>query len=359
MNILLSLLMLSASNLPDEDRPDVSIDSLIGNASNRLLQMQENDGAWPYEGVYRVRRRIPLGYRIGGTAIVCESLLYAVDDGSANDAIQRGVQIILKDLQDSRMQADTSNTYDVRVWGHIYALDLFCRIKASGQFEGLRKQTDPWIPKLAEILITEQISDGGWNYANQRRHASFVTAPAVQSLLLAREHGVQIADTVFSRAAQVLTASRTTAGAFQYSGTAGRRQEPLPGSIARSAVCESTLILLGKGDVDQLRNAIAAFHKHWDELEKRRGKTGTHKPPYNVAPYYFYYGHRYIAQAIQFLPEEERSTERERFRMVLLRTMDSDNTWNDRVFDRSRAYGTAMSVLSLLNDVPTPSEFAR
>jgi hypothetical protein len=337
-----------------KDESDVDVQDLVRKATSQIVQIQEEDGAWPYEGVYRVRRKIPVGYRVGGTSIVCSSLLYCESRPETTEAIGRGVEVILKNLEHELMKPDTTDTYDVRVWGHIYTLDLFCRIKLAGNLEDLCLKTDPWIPKLVEYLKAEQIADGGWNYAGQKRHASFVTAPAVQALLLARQLGHKVPDAVFYEAREVLKKSRTQEGAFQYSGTVGRRQSSLPGSIARSAICETTMMLLGEGNTENLRSAIDAFHLHWDELEKRRKKTGTHKPPYNIAPYYFYYGHRYVAQAIQFLPAAERTAERERFKAVLLRTKDEDNTWNDRVFDRSKAYGTAMSVLALLGDVPVP-----
>ncbi len=333
-----------------------NIEELIRSSTSQLIKLQEDDGAWPYEGVYRVRRKIPVGYRIGGTSIVCTSLLYADQSPEATAAIERGVKAILKDLENPLMQANVRDAYDVRVWGHIYALELFCRIKASTRLESIRSETDKWIPILAETLIAEQISDGGWNYAGQRRHASFVTAPAVQALLLAKQNGADVPDSVFEKAKKVLIASRTEEGAFQYSGTVGRRAASLPGSIARSAVCELTLILLGDGNLDHLRASITAFYEHWDELEKRRKKTGTHKPPYNIAPYYFYYGHRYLAQAIQVLPEKERTEATRKFARVLLSTKDPDDTWNDRVFDRSKAYGTAMSVEHLIGNVPLPQE---
>ena len=58
------------------------------------------------------------------------------------------------------------------------------------------------------------------------------------------------------------------------------------------------------------------------------------------------------------LPEADRAKERERLLQVILKTRDADGTWNDRVFDPSRAYGTAMIVLALLGDraplPPTP-----
>ena len=130
------------------------------------------------------------------------------------------------------------------------------------------------------------------------------------------------------------------------------------GSSARSAVCETTLILLGGGSPAAVRGALDAFHTHWEELNKRHQKTGTHEGPYRIAPYYFYYGHRFAAQAIQFLPEADRPAARDRLLETILRTRDADGTWNDSVFPRSRAYGTAMVVLALLGDqAPLPPRF--
>ena len=158
----------------------------------------------------------------------------------------------------------------------------------SSRLEAARTQSESWIPKLVEALKHEQIDDGGWNYASQTRHACFVTAPAAQALLLAKQTGSDVPDEVFANARKVLLASRSEEGAFIYSGTGDRAL--LPGSIARSAMCESTLWLLGaneKSQVDHLRDSIEVFHKYWDELEKRRKKSGTHMPPYGIAPYYF------------------------------------------------------------------------
>ena len=337
-------------------------DELIQNAVNQLIQFQEEDGAWPYEGVYRVNRKIPVGYRIGGTSIVSTALLYATAGNSTekneavDSAIGRGIEIVLSDLENPRMELSTANRYDVRVWGHIYALDFFCRLRDTQRFEDQRKQTDAWIPKLVEILTAEQLDDGGWNYATRGRHAAFVTSPAVQALLLARQQGEDVPDEVFEKAKQVLLDSRTKKGAFQYSGVVTRRPAPLPGSIARSALCELTLVLLGEGDVEQVQDSINAFHEHWDELEKRRAKTGTHEGPYGIAPYYFYFGHRYIGQAVQLLAEEDAVTEAAKLKSVLMKTKSDEDTWNDRVFDRSKAYGTAMSVLALLDNIPLPEK---
>jgi hypothetical protein len=331
---------------------------LIVAAVKNLVRLQQDDGAWPYEGVYRVKGEIPVGYRVGGTAIVCSSLLASLpelhtESQELHEAIEKGTRLILKELEHPLMEPLRNNAYDVRIWGHIYALDYFCRLARSNEFQTQQKQTKPWIQKLTDAIVYQEIKSGGWNYGNQTSQGCFVTAPAVQALLWARHQGAEIPDAVLARAAAALAASRAEEGQFAYSGPANRR-DTMPGSIARAPVSEVTLMLLGKGDVKHLQAAINAFHENWGELEKRRKKTGTHLPPHGIAPYYFYYGHRYLAQAIRFLPEEHRPAETDRFRKVLLKTKDDDHTWNDRVFEQSKAFGTAMAILALNNQEELP-----
>lgn len=399
---------------------------LIRHGVRALIDMQEPDGAWPYEGVYRVGGEIPLGYRVGGTAIVVETLLFAgVDHDAARQAIERGVSYILAQLDDPLLGPSTADVYDVRVWGHCYALDMLCRLRGAKRMGRHGPEIERWIPRLTQTLVDEEIGGGGWNYANHRQPASFVTAPVVQALLLAQAQGEQVPAAVFQRALRCLRAGRYEDGAFAYSGQAAPRpgetalarsgdaadgakaassqeareaasrpvrvggaaaasqasdspstraasgpasrpsrgistppasvRAALPGSIARSAVCETTLQLLGEGSTEAIAESIEAFHRHWDELERRRKQSGTHAGPYGIAPYYFYYGHRYAAQAIEMLPAARREQERERLLEVVLRTRDADGTWNDRVFDRSRNFGTAMVVLALLaENTPLP-----
>lgn len=322
-------------------------DPAIATGVARLLEMEEGAGEWPYEGVYRVGRTIPVGYRVGGAAIVCQALLYAApDDEKARAARQRGLAFILDHLDHPLMKASTADRYDVRVWGQAYALDLLCALLEQNQAGARKAAVERAIPGLVAVLLKEEIAGGGWNYANRKRGASFVTASVTQALLRARARGAAVPDPVLRRARAFLEASRNEAGAFAYSGRSQRT--PLPGSIARGAIAELTLLRLGGSSLPRLRAAIEAFHKHWIELEKRRKKTGTHVGPYGVAPYYFYYGHRYLAQAIEALPEGERPAARARLRKTIMKTRDDDGTWNDRVFPRSRNFGTAMMILALL-----------
>ena len=48
------------------------------------------------------------------------------------------------------------------------------------------------------------------------------------------------------------------------------------------------------------------------------------------------------------LPEADRPALRAKFRETLFKSRDADGTWNDRVFARSASFGTAMSLLALM-----------
>lgn len=111
---------------------------------------------------------------------------------------------------------------------------------------------------------------------------------------------------------------------------------------------ETTLALGGRGSIPRVRGSIDAFIVHWEWLDKRRAKPGTHQPPYMVAPYYFMFAHHYAAQAIEMLPSSERAEYRRRVNQLLLSVRAQDGTWNDRVFGRSAGYGTAMALLALM-----------
>src|SRR5207237_635695 len=174
-------------------------------------------------------------------------------------AVERGLALVLKELNDPRMAPSTEPRYDVRVWGHACALEFLCNARAAKAAGKYAAAVDAWIPKLIATLVTEESTGGG-----SALHA-------------------------------VLASSR-------------------------------------------------ALPKRGDELEERRQKRGTHSGDYKIAPYFFYYGHRYAAQATEMLPKKDRPVERAKLLEVILKTRDPDGTWNDRVFERSRTYGTAMGV---------------
>jgi hypothetical protein len=259
------------------------------------------------------------------------------------------------------MEPERQNAYDVRGWGFIYALQLFSELERRGLVpERSAKpvaRSVPWLIDALQGMETEK--GGGWNYADGLAPAPFMTAPALEALFAAAANGHKVSSKVVARALDSLERARAPSGSIAYSsprkvrdGDKDKDRSPaneLPGAIGRMVASEAALALGGLGDQERLAAAVEAFFAHWDELEVRRQKTGTHEGPYSVAPYYFMYAHYHAALAIELL-DDAAARERQRARLdaLLARVQDPDGSWNDRVFPRSRAYGTAMGLLSLL-----------
>jgi hypothetical protein len=323
---------------------------------------------WPYEGVYRVGGRIPIGYRVGGTSIACWALLEApgwAEDAPRRAAVERALAFVLAALERPLMSAGFQGTYDVRGWGHAYALTFLSRLRALGRVpEGRAAEVDARVTWLVHALEKTAIGEsGGWNYSrrdgDRSTPSTFMTAATLQALFAAHAQGETVDAGVVRRALQALEDARLETGAFQYTTSArksGRGFEAVEGAIGRMPICETTLLVAGRGSVERVRASLDAFFEHWQYLEQRRKKTGTHEPPFMIAPYYFFFAHAYAAQAIERLEEGEREGYRERLRGLLWKVREDSGGWNDRVFPRSENFGTAMSMLALLAPaLPAPA----
>jgi hypothetical protein len=313
---------------------------------------------WPYEGVVRVGGDIPIGYRIGGTAICAMALLDAAHgklDTETKAAVDRAQAFVLEALDDPLMSPDFEKGYDTRGWGHAYGLALL--LKLHGPKTGDEKdKVEARITALIDILEKTQLSTpGGWNYSRPKgvtsAPATFMTAPTLQILFEARKLGFDVDPQTIEGALKSLEDARLENGAFQYTtnpaNKSGRGFEAVAGATGRSPVCESTLWLAGRGSVERIKSALDGFFAEWRWLEQRRKQTGTHVEPYMIAPYYFFFAHRFAAQAIEFLPESERAGYRARLYALLWHVREDDGGWNDRVFPRSENFGTAMTLLAL------------
>ena len=335
-------------------------------AGQETIGKSEEPWEWPYEGVYRERGQIPLGYRVGGTAICAWSLLEmpaALHSAESAEALERAVRFVLAGMEQGRMQPGFNGGYDVRDWGVIYALHFLLRLEALGQTPAAQVEAvQARIPLLIASLEQTSIPQtGGWNYARRSggdapaASSPFMTAPAVLALWQAQAQGYAVDAGVLDGALKTLLATRVKPGVSGYTSSGGLAK--IPGTIGRSPASETVLLLAGLNEVADLRTAVEHFLTHWDELEKRRAQTGTHEGDYGIAPYYFYYAHYYAALAIEQLPEAERPRLRARYRERLFASMDTETqTFNDRVFPRSAHFGTAMALLSLRQpQMPAPA----
>lgn len=368
-----------------KDPAPIDVDAATQAGISALLKLQEGEGhnQWPYEGVYREDNGVlPVGYRVGGTAIVGLSLIAAPGfstDKPRQEALARGVAFILESLEAPRMQGEFVGTYDVRGWGHIYALHLFLELQehklvSAELLAPVTAKTKWLVQTLCESAIPES---GGWNYSrpagytsSKNRASTFMTAPALQVLFLAKARGYEVADAVIDQAVAALERARSEPGGYGYGAALTSQNDvpeaklafmdKVPSSAARATACETTLMLAGRGDKERLHRAVVRFFADWEELAVRKSQLGTHIQPYGIAPYYFLYGHLYAAQAIEQLDDgAEKEALRTKMRIYLARSRDAAGSWNDRQFDRSAGYGTALAILCMhMPHLPKPESRA-
>ena len=350
---------------PSPQQPDdpmkQRIDTSVTRGVEIILALQEGDtnAEWPYEGVYRVGGEIPIGYRVGGTSICAMALLAAPgygEDVKRQESVARALRFVLDSREHQLMNPDYEGGYDVRGWGYTYALLFLLDLESRAAVPtDLADEVKTAIAHYIDAIEQTEIAEvGGWNYARARGKAAvsppspFMTAPTLQALFLAASRGYEVDPGVVQRGLNALDRGRTPSGSIAYSGEGAKARDGTPGAVGRMLCAETTLLLAGRSSVANVRAALDAFIAHWAWLEKRRAQQGTHAPPYGVAPYYFYFAHYQAALAVEMLPEPERSEYRRRVRELTFQTQAEDGSWNDRVFERSRNYGTAMSIMGLL-----------
>ncbi len=359
------------TEFPVPEVPALDVASATKVALTAMLGLEEAGGQWPYEGVYREDGgALPQGYRCGGTAISILGMVCAPgyrDDPQRVAAVDRALRFVLESLDVERMQKGFKGGYDVRGWGHIYALTCLLHLQdfrlVPADLEGQVAQRVPW---LVEVLVESAIPEsGGWNYSRRRGYLSprnkastFMTAPALQALFHAKARGHEVPDQVVEDALAALERARSKRGGYAYGAPADSRNDvpdedlgmmdKTPSAAARAAVCETTLALAGRGAAARHAQAVQLFFEHWDDLAVRKSQRGTHIPPYGIAPYYFLFGHLYCAQAIEHLADKGLRDElRDKMRRMLARSVEADGGWNDRQFQRSAGYGTAMALLAM------------
>ena len=122
------------------------------------------------------------------------------------------------------------------------------------------------------------------------------------------------------------------------------------GSLGRSQACNVAMRLWGDTQVTD------AIIKNWlDRLFARNGwldigrkRPIPHESWFQVAGYFFYFGHYYAARCIELLPEADRPPFQDQLAHVLLALQEKDGSWWDfPMYDYHQQYGTAFALMSL------------
>lgn len=301
------------------------------------------------------------GFRAATTALAVQALIEG-DDGtpSVAAAIDRGEQWLFARLPDVRRD-DPTMIYNV--WAHAYG------IQALVAMHGRRPDDAPRRERIVELirgqydrLAKYESAQGGWGYydftAGTQRPASsstsFVNATVLIAFHDARAIGVEPPEMVTQRAIRATEEQMLPDFSYLYGSYLRwqpRRAVNRPGgSLGRSQACNLALRLWGDDRVTDLVLEEwldrLVVRNGWLELGRKRPIP--HESFFQVAGYFYFFGHYYAARVLDVLPEAVADGYRGNLARIILDVQDADGSWWDYpLYDYHQPYGTAYALMTL------------
>lgn len=367
MSRALTVACLLVTLLPGPARADV--EPAIQRGVAFLVQSQNPDGSWgsahntkqlnvfaPVPGAHHA-------FRAAVTALCIEALIdtgAAANNPAAAAALAKGETWLLEHLGQLR-RADKVTLYNV--WGHAYGIQALAAMhRRAGSDPGRHRQLVELIAGQIEMLRRYESVDGGWSYYDFRVgaqrptvfSASFVTATVLIALHHAGQVGVTVPDDIVKRATDSIQRQRKPDNTYLY-GEYLKWQPMRPinrpaGSLGRSQACNLALRLWGDktitdGVLDEWLDRLAERNE-W--LSFARKRPVPHESWFQVAGYFYYYGHYYAALCVDQLPAADARSHKEQLAAILLPLQEKDGSWWDfPLYDYHQPYGTAFALMSL------------
>ncbi len=333
-----------------------------------LFSRQNADGSWGSaastrpEEIYAPVPDAHLGFRAAVTAMCVSALIEAGPPGAETDrAIDRGEAWLLRRLPAVR-RASADTIYNN--WTHAYAIAALAQLlkRHAGDKDRCRSLRDLMALQV-NLLERYECVDGGWCYYDFNAHTqkpsgstiSFVTATVLVALRQAKDAGVAAPQRLIDRAMASILRQRKPDFSYDY----GEYLKYIPmlpvnrpgGSLGRSQACNLAMRFWGDKTVSDevLRTWLDRLFARNLWLDMGRKRPIPHESWFQVAGYFFYYGHYYAALCIEQLPPGERPPYRDQLAHVLLGVQEPDGSWWDfPLYDYHRQYGTAFALMSLV-----------
>jgi hypothetical protein len=357
---------------PIEPVADARIAAAIERGLQFLLSDQNADGSWgSAERTKELNIIAGIGshhaFRTAVTAL-CVSALIEADTPSFRSnnsdaigrAIDRGEEFLLRELPLVRRD-DAVLIYNV--WAHAYGISALVRMHDRRPLdEPRRSRIEQLIRDQYDRLARYESAEGGWGYLDfrggtQRPNSfscSFVNATVLVAFHEAKAIGVAPPEKLVQRGVAGIVAQRNPDFSYLYGyylrfRPAAAINRP-GGSLGRSQACNVALRLWGDRKVtdeileDWLDRLIV--RNGW--LDMGRKRPIPHESHFNVAGYFYYYGHYYATLCIAQLPPDRRPNYQNHLAKILLDLQERDGSWWDYpLYNYHQQYGTAFAIMSL------------
>lgn len=337
-----------------------------------LLKRQNKNGSWgsavasrPVE-LYAPVPGAHLAFRAAVTAMCVSALIETSGtDPVVAAALDRAEAWLFANLPNVR-RPSVDTVYNS--WTHAYAIQALARMLD-------RKPEDTERAKKIRELIRQQIGmleryefvDGGWAYYEFKARTqkpsdssiAFVTAAVLVAFHDAQRVGVEPPQRLVDRAMASIRRQRRPDFSILYGEYFKYRpMRPInrpAGSLGRTQACNVAMRMWGDPLItdDVLENWLNRLFARNLWLDIGRKRPIPHETWFQVAGYFFYFGHYYAALCIEQLPESQRQTFQEHLAAVLVPLQEKDGSWWDfPLYDYHQQYGTAFALMSLQRTLP-------
>ncbi len=344
-----------------------------------LVYSQNKNGSW---GTVRHKGRnimmpAPTGFQAMRAAVTSLAVMALVEADSkqpgAAEALRRGEDWLIANLPQTRVSSLAAMYNN---WTHAYGIQAMVRMLHRRPMDEKRELAIRRVirDQLARLERNQHL-DGGWGYYSFTAKAPglilsadsncFMTATVLIAMDEARGAGFAVPDRVVDAAVESIRHQRRPDFAYAYSYEAARApmwgiNQP-PGSLARSQVCNAATRVWGDKAVTMavIRTWLDRFLARNDWLSMARKLPIPHEGHYQVAAYFYYYGHYYAALCIGLLPPAERPRFQNGMAHILLPLQEKDGSWWDFPFyGYHQQYGTAFAVMALRRCLASPADQA-
>ncbi len=344
----------------------------ITRGTDFLLSDQNPDGSWGSPDAsrpFQIYAPLPGAHHAFQTATtsMCVSALLETkpNDSAAIQAVAAAEQWLKDHL--ARLKRATGDTI-YNVWGHTYAIQALVRLHQRPNISDEQKaEYKQLIKDQMEMLDRYESVDGGWGYYDFRYQArkptssstSFVNAAVLVALKEAADIGVQPTKLTVDRAIAATLRQRKKDFTYLY----GEYLKDMPmrginrpaGSLGRSQACNAALRMWGDEAITDnvMKNWLYRLYVRNGWLSIGRKRPIPHESWFQVAGYFYYFGHYYAAYEIDLLKPEDRAEYQSHLAKIILDLQELNGCWWDYpMYGYHRPYGTSFALMTLHRCLP-------